>query len=191
MSQAPTAAIRPTLIIHAHPAQSRSQVTRALLETLSSLPHTSVRSLYHLYPDFDIDIEAEQHALRAVQNVIWLAPVHWYGVPSLLKHWIDNVLTYGWAYGRGGAALHGKNLWWVASAGADAREYSASGSHHRPFAEYIAPIQGIAEYCGMHWLPPFITHGMSQADAAQWQSTRAGLLAQAHRLLAERIGEAQ
>lgn len=149
----------PTLILHVHPRPAQSRVTRELLQALQDLPAVSVRSLYALYPDFDIDVAAEQQALREASLVVWLAPVHWYGLPALFKHWVDQVLLHGWAYGAGGDALHGKTVWWVASAGAPESDYQAGGAHQRPFADFVPPVEQIARFCGMGWLPPFVVHG--------------------------------
>jgi glutathione-regulated potassium-efflux system ancillary protein KefF len=96
----------------------------------------------------------------------------------MMKHWIDSVLTYGWAYGKGGQALRGKRVWWVTSAGAGEQEYAADGSNFRPFADFIAPIEGTARYCGMQWLPPFIVHAYAHVDPAQ-QAALCNQLAQA------------
>lgn len=148
-----------TLVIHAHPRPSQSVVTQALLDTLAPLEHTAVRSLYGLYPDFDIDVPAEQEALSRADLVVWLAPVHWYSVPALLKHWIDQVLAHGWAYGHGAAALRGKTAWWVASAGGAPHTYASGGIHGRPFDDFVAPIEHTARFCGMHWMPPCVVHG--------------------------------
>lgn len=148
-----------TLVIHAHPSPRRSVVVRSLLQTLEAVPHTTVRSLYHLYPDFDIDVAAEQAALVEAERVVWLAPVYWYSVPALLKHWFDQVLANGWAFGTGGTALRGKTAWWVASAGGSHADYTPNGVHQRPFADFIAPIEHTARFCGMHWLPPHVEHG--------------------------------
>lgn len=156
-----------TLVIHAHPHPSRSLVTQRLKHVFDAAPDTQVRSLYELYPDFDIDTAAEQQALSRARLVVWLAPVYSYGVPALMKHWFDNVLTHGWAYGQDGNALQGKTAWWVASAGADASAYAPGGEHGRPFADFVAPIEQTARYCGMHWLAPHVVyagHTVSEAE---------------------------
>lgn len=148
-----------TLVIHAHPRPGQSVVTQALFNALAPLNHTALRSLYSLYPDFDIDVAAEQEALSRADLIIWLTPVHWYSVPALMKHWFDQVLTHGWAYGHGSNALHGKTAWWVASAGGNEAAYGPGGAHMRPFADYVPPIEHTARFCGMQWLPPFVVHG--------------------------------
>ena len=53
-----------TLILYAHPYPHRSRGCAALVGAVSDLPEVRVRGLYDLYPDFDIDVAAEQDALK-------------------------------------------------------------------------------------------------------------------------------
>jgi glutathione-regulated potassium-efflux system ancillary protein KefF len=151
------------LVVYAHPYPSRSRASAALLAGINDLPEVSVRSLYDLYPDFDIDVEAEQAALSAAQLVVWLHPIYWYSVPGLLKQWFDVVLTRGWAYGhangKAGAALHGKDCLWVSTTGGTEQAYTTTGAHQRAFEDFLAPIEQTAKFCGMTWLPPITAHG--------------------------------
>jgi glutathione-regulated potassium-efflux system ancillary protein KefF len=154
-------------IVLAHPYPSHSLVNRALLEAARQRPGIEVCWLYDRYPDFDIDVEAEQAALARAGLVVWMHPVFWYSVPGLLKHWFDTVLTPGWAFGVEGTVLRGKDCLWVATTGADDAAYTAGGRHGRPFSDFAAPIEQTARFCGMNWLPPFVVHGASAIDAAQ------------------------
>lgn len=182
-----------TLIVHAHPRPAQSVATRGLLLALAELPDVSVHPLYDRYPDFDIDVAAEQQALREADLIIWLSPVYWYSVPGLLKHWFDTVLTHGWAYGHAHAAqgtgpatqaLAGKTAWWVASAGGLPATYGPAGEHGRPFADYTHAIEQTARFCGMHWAPPFVLHGGHRLDAAARAEAGHELRRQAQELLA-------
>lgn len=164
-----------TLVICAHPRPSASRNTDALRQVFATEPDTTVRSLYDLYPDFDIDVGAEQRALAEAEVIVCLAPVYWYSVPALMKHWFDQVLAYGWAYGPGGTALRGKSLWWVTSAGASQADYAVGGSHGRPFGDFVAPIETIAHFCGMRWLPPFVMHGGHTNSREQLSATAEAL----------------
>ena len=157
------------LIIHAHPYPQHSRACKALLNAVRDLPGLEVRALYDLYPDFDIDVAAEQAALARADLVVWLNPLYWYSVPSMLKHWFDVVLLRGFAYGRDGDALRGKNCLWVVSTGGDEGSYSASGMHAQPFEEFVLPIEQTARFCGMQWQTPIVLHGaheVSDADIA-------------------------
>ncbi len=146
------------LVIHAHPYPSRSRAGAALLEGIRDLPGLELRSLYDLYADFDIDVAAEQAALERAGLVVWLHPLYWYTVPGLMKHWFDEVLVGGWAHGKGGTALAGKDCLWVTTAG-DVLAFSPEGRHHHSFAAFVPVVEQTARYCGMNWLPPFVVHG--------------------------------
>lgn len=145
-------------LIYAHPYTERSLANRELLAAIDDLPFVARRSLYDLYPDFDIDVDAEQRALAAADLVVLQHPVYWYNVPALLKLWIDDVFALGWAYGEGGTALAGKSLQWIVTAGGDQRAYSSGGPHGHPFEVFIAPMRQTALFCGMHWLEPLVVH---------------------------------
>ncbi len=104
------------LIIYAHPYPQHSHANKRMLEQAGTLEGVEIRSLYQLYPDFNIDVAAEQAAARA-DLVIWQHPMQWYSVPPLLKLWMDKVLSHGWAYGHNGIALRGKSLMWAVTTG--------------------------------------------------------------------------
>jgi glutathione-regulated potassium-efflux system ancillary protein KefF len=122
------------------------------------LPGVEVRSLYDLYPDFDINAAAEREAMERAKLVVWLHPLYWYTVPALMKLWFDEVLLGGWAHGKGGTALRGKDCLWATTAG-DTQAYSVAGKHAHPFEAFIPVVEQTARYCGMNWLEPFVVHG--------------------------------
>lgn len=157
------------LVIHAHPYPRRSRACAAILAAIRDLPDLEVRSLYELYPDFDVDIAAEQAALERARLVVWLHPLYWYTAPGLMKHWLDVVLTGGWAHGKG-AALAAKDCLWVTTAG-DVEAFTPEGRHHHAFADFVPVLEQTARYCGMNWLAPFVVHGAHEiADAALRQA---------------------
>lgn len=123
--------------------------------------------MYDTYPDFDIDVRREQALLEAADLVIFQHPVMWYSMPALLKEWVDVVLESGWAHGRGGVALHGKDFWLVATAGGSPEAYQEGGYHGHEFAAFLPPFQQIATLCGMRWLPPYVLHGAHRVTDAQ------------------------
>lgn len=167
----------PILVIHAHPYPSRSRGVAALLAAVRDLPGVEVRSIYDRYPTFDIDVPAEQAALARATLMVWLHPIQWYSVPGLMKHWFDVVLTRGWAHGPEGNALQGKHCLWAVTTGGAPEAYAATGMHARAFAEFVAPIEQTARYCGMTWLPPHIVHGAHAIDAAALAAEAAALRA--------------
>ncbi|WP_296948059.1 NAD(P)H-dependent oxidoreductase [uncultured Massilia sp.] len=154
------------LVIYAHPAPQRSPVNRRLVEEARAVPGVRVQDLYELYPDFDIDGETEHALLAAAHLVVFLHPFRWYGMPSMLKEWMEVVLQPGWAYGKGECALRGKGYWLVTTTGSGPEAYRPGGLHGRPFADFLAPFEQTAALCGMDWIEPLVMHGAARADAA-------------------------
>lgn len=155
------------LIIAAHPQIDHSRITRRLVGTAATAPgRVAVHDLYARYPDYFIDVAAEQAALRDARLVVWLHPVQWYAMPPLMKLWLDEVYSFGWAYGPGGNALRGKDLWLVASTGGAARSYRPDGYNRYFFDAFLHPYEQTAALVGMRWLPPLVLHGAHHVDDA-------------------------
>lgn len=149
------------LVLLAHPDLRLSRVNRRLRQVVLDQPQATVtlRDLYALYPDHSIDVEAEQAAAQAADLIVWQHPIHWYSMPSLMKQWLDEVLTLGWAYGPGGTALQGKDLWLVASTGGPEEAYHPSGYNRYFFDAFLPPYEQTAALCGLRFLPPLVLHG--------------------------------
>lgn len=69
------------LIIYAHPYPHHSHANKRMLEQARTLEGVEIRSLYQLYPDFNIDIAAEQEALSRADLIVWQHPMQWYSIP--------------------------------------------------------------------------------------------------------------
>jgi glutathione-regulated potassium-efflux system ancillary protein KefF len=164
------------LVLVAHPDLARSRVSRALVAAARSLPadDVEVRDLYALYPDYLIDVEAEQRALAAARTVVWVHPVQWYTMPALMKLWLDEVFAFGWAYGPGAHALAGKCVWLVASTGGPEYSYLPGGSNGRPFEDFLPAYAQTAAIVGMRFLEPRIFHGAHRAPEAEVQAFARG-----------------
>jgi glutathione-regulated potassium-efflux system ancillary protein KefF len=158
------------LVLAAHPHLEHSRVNAQMMRSAaaSSLAgRVQVRDLYALYPDYLIDVAAEQRELAAAQLVVWLQPLHWYGMTPLLKLWVDEVFAFGWAYGPGGKALVGKDLWLVASTGGAEDSYRPQGTNQHFFDAFLPPYEQTAALCGMRFLPPLLLHGAHRVGEAE------------------------
>ena len=159
------------LVILAHPQLAHSHANQALAESARALAaqgaDVAVRDLYALYPDYLVDVAAEQAALAGVQLLVWLHPIHWYGMPPLMKLWLDDVFAYGWAYGPGGTALAGVDLWLATSTGGPDTSYRSDGYNRYFFDAFLPPYEQTATLAGMRFLPPLVLHGAHRASPAE------------------------
>jgi len=178
MNPASAAAPADILVIAAHPALEQSRVNRMLLRAARKAgARVEVRDLYALYPDYLIDVAAEQARLAAARLVVWQHPIHWYGMTPLLKLWVDDVLGFGWAYGPGGSALKGKDLWLVVSTGGPDDSYRPDSYNRYFFDAFLPPYEQTAALCGMRFIPPLTIHGAHRASDAD-VAEQAGVYAQ-------------
>ena len=112
------------LVLFAHPRLSGSVVQQAMLAAIAGLDGVTIHDLYAAYPDFAIDVAAEQHWLLAHDVIVLQHPFYWYSSPAIIKEWQDLVLENGWAYGPGGTRLRRKFLLSALSTGGTDRGLS-------------------------------------------------------------------
>jgi glutathione-regulated potassium-efflux system ancillary protein KefF len=165
-----TAAPPEVLVLVAHPQMEQSRANRTLMRAAGELAAASrgrveVRDLYALYPDYLIDVPVEQALLAQAKLVVWQHPVHWYSMPPLMKLWLDEVLAFGWAYGPGGTALQGKDLWLAATTGGPEDSYRPDSYNRYFFDAFLPPYEQTAALCGMRFLPPLLLHGAHRVGA--------------------------
>lgn len=146
------------LILFAHPAYEKSRAGRALREAAEGLPGVTLHDLYREYPDFQVEIPAEQERLLAHDRIVFQHPFYWYSAPALLKEWMDLVLEHGWAYGGQGRALEGKWLMNAVTTGGPLEAYGPQGGNRFRMREYLRPFDQTAKLCRMEYLAPFTFH---------------------------------
>ena len=148
-----------TSIFLFHPNLDQSTVNLRLAQAAEGQEGVQIRDLYGLYPDFEIDVNAEQDILEASDRIVLQFPMYWYSTPALLKQWEDDVLLYGWAYGSTGNALAGKELLVAVSTGGAGDAYSRESSYGYTITELLRPLQATANMVQMTYLEPFTTTG--------------------------------
>ena len=116
------------------------------------------------------DVAAEQRKLLAADALILQFPLWWFGMPAILKGWIDRVWAYGLAYGYrdagnryryGEGAFRGKRALLCVTVGGPQADYGPRGINGT-LDELLFPItHGMLFFPGMHVLP---THAVYAAD---------------------------
>ncbi|QJD96651.1 NAD(P)H-dependent oxidoreductase [Mucilaginibacter robiniae] len=150
------------LIILAHPRFNSSLANKTIMEELqSSSEHHEIRNIHSLYPDYKIDVLAEQEALLRHGIILLQYPFYWLNLPAILKHWIDEVFAYQFAYGSQGDKLKGKNLIPSFTVGAAEKEYLLSGKHHMRIYEFCKSLEHTAYYAQMNYIDPICFFGAS------------------------------
>ncbi|WOO40794.1 NAD(P)H-dependent oxidoreductase [Rubellicoccus peritrichatus] len=156
---------RKILVLFAHPGLENSRCNQALKEAVCEMSGVTFHDLYAVYPDFAINVKAEQTLLTDHDAVIFQFPFYWYSTPAILKEWQDLVLEHGWAYGQEGNQLQGKLFGVVTTSGGGPEAYQRGGYNHYTMNELLHPLERTAILCGMRWLLPFaVQHALTIED---------------------------
>ncbi|MFJ8825572.1 NAD(P)H-dependent oxidoreductase [Streptomyces sp. NPDC102467] len=124
------------------------------------------------------DVVAEQEKLRWADAVVFQFPLWWFGVPAILKGWIDRVFTAGFAYGPEVAPpyshgpLAGRRALVSVTYGARPGAFSDRGIHG-PLADVLFPVQhGLLWFTGIAPLEPFAVSGAHEVPEARFTEIR-------------------
>ena len=145
-----------TLVILVHPDMENSRINKSWKEELEKYPDKiTIHELYKEYPDWNIDIKKEQELILKHDNIIFEFPLYWYSSPPILKKWLDDVLSFNWAYGNE-YRLKGKNIGFAVSVGGPETEYSKTGSVKFSMNEILIPFETTVEYIKANLIPHYI-----------------------------------
>jgi NAD(P)H dehydrogenase (quinone) len=124
------------------------------------------------------DVTEEQRKLVWADAIVLQFPIWWYGMPAILKGWVDRVYAFGFAYGIGAhgggswgrrfgeGTLEGKRGMVAMTVGGRMAHYGPRGVNG-PMDELLWPIQhGVLFYPGMTVVPPAIYYEVGRAEQA-------------------------
>jgi putative NADPH-quinone reductase len=172
------------LIILAHPNFEKSLANKAIIEEVKKSDlNVTVRDISSLYPDYKIDVKAEQKVLLEHETIVFQYPFYWYNMPAILKHWFDVVFEYQFAYGSKGDKLKNKNFVPSFTVGAPEREYHTLGEHHFRVLEFCKNLEQTAYYAQMNYIEPVYFHGTSLAAGYTKMEVEGKARDHAHKLI--------
>ncbi|MGV8963385.1 MAG: NAD(P)H-dependent oxidoreductase [Candidatus Saccharimonadaceae bacterium] len=151
-----------TLVIVIHPDIESSVVNKRWIEELNKYPERyEIRQLHKIYPDGKIDVLEEQKQIEQYDKIVFQFPFYWFNCPPFFKQWMDEVLTYGWAYGnKSGYRVSGKKIALAISVGIDEHEYKSTGKYTYTMTELTRTFKLTFEYVKADYSPFFAYYGM-------------------------------
>lgn len=139
------------LLVTGHTYEQISVANKMIVEGLKKrIPTIKEDNLVELYPDFRIDIKAEQEKLLWADTVLIQVPLFWFSMPSIIMRWIEEVFQHGWAYGSKGKALQGKNIIVGITAGSKTEVYE-SGQAGLTVKDFDKRFKTIFSFCNMNY----------------------------------------
>lgn len=150
------------LVVVIHPDMNVSVFNKRWVEELKKdADQYYVHELYKSYPDEKIDVAAEQKLLEQFDEIIFQFPFYWFNCPPLFKKWLDEVLTYGWAFGKkSGYKLKGKKIALAISIGISEFEFRENEKYKYTMQELLRPFELTFEYVKADYRPFFPHYGI-------------------------------
>ncbi|EFK32987.1 General stress protein 14 [Chryseobacterium gleum] len=156
------------LIIYAHPNENslNHNLLNTVVDTLRSQHHEIiVRDLYKIGFDPVLsladmqgqrmgkasdDVKTEQDHISWAEQITFIYPIWWTGLPAMMKGYIDRVFSYGFAYrydqGVQKGLLKGKSTMIINTHGKSSEEYEKTGMDK---ALTLTSDHGIFIYSGL------------------------------------------
>lgn len=120
------------------------------------------------------DVQTEQDFITWADQIIFVYPIWWTGMPAIMKGYIDRVFSYGFAYrydqGVQKGLLTGKKAIIINSHGKSNSEYEAIGMDK---ALALTSDTGIFNYCGFEIQKHFYFDKADRASAEsilEWEN---------------------
>ncbi len=119
---------------------------------------------------FSDELKKEMKHLEDIDTLIFNFPLWWFGMPAILKGWVDRVLAYGFAYGGQygmgpNGKFAGKKAFLNVTTGSPESLYQENNGHHRTIENILLNInKGILELVGFEVLPSHVSFGVSRVS---------------------------
>jgi NAD(P)H dehydrogenase (quinone) len=120
---------------------------------------------------FAADVVAEHEKLFRADFLIFQFPLWWFGLPAILKGWVDRVFAAGLTYGGGrwysSGVFKGKRAMLSLTTGGGPTIYSPRGLNGE-LETLLFPIQhGMLYFLGFDVLPPFVAWAVARSTQEQ------------------------
>lgn len=145
-----------TLMIISHPDVAQSSSQQFLLAAIKGEEQIQIRHLESILAeqeDHHFDKTIERACLQEADRIILQFPFYWYQCPSVMKQWMDEVLTLNLSQ-----KDKKKEFGIVVTVGAKKDRYTVGGSVGFGIEELLRPYQALANQLGWKYQTPFVIY---------------------------------
>lgn len=145
-----------TLMIISHPDVAQSSSQQFLLAAINGEEQIQIRHLESILAEREnhyFDKTMERACLQEADRIILQFPFYWYQCPSVMKQWMDEVLTLNLSQ-----KDKKKEFGIVVTVGAKKDRYTVGGSVGFGIEELLRPYQALANQLGWKYQTPFVIY---------------------------------
>ncbi len=160
--------MKKTLAIFAHPYFEYSSTNIELIKAYETSDLITFKDLYEEYPDFHIATFKERKRIREYERLIFHFPLIWFGLPPLLRLWIDEVFDMSWkAEDENNHPLMNKDAVIIVTIGATEENYQHNGLYKTTIEELLKPLTLCLEVTGIEIkeiIPVYYADDLEEAE---------------------------
>lgn len=131
--------MKKSLVLFAHPYFEYSTTNVELIKVYEESGSFEFRDLYEEYPDFHIATFRERKRLRNYDRLIFHFPLIWFGIPPLLKLWVDEVFDMNW-FSEDDHPLANKDAVIIITSGGKEENYSEFGLYETTMSDLMKQL---------------------------------------------------
>lgn len=146
-----------TMVVISHPTIQTSSSQQFFLATVKGEEAVTVRQIDEVWserrPHFARETEEKALVDSGTERLILQFPMYWYQAPSVMKEWIDTVMSKSAPF-----AKQIKELGIVVTLGVKEEAFRAGGKEQFTISELLRPFQALANAMNWKYLPIFEVH---------------------------------
>jgi len=124
---------------------------------------------------FADELKQEMNKLEWCDILIFNFPLWWFGLPAMLKGWVDRVFAMGFVYGNGkgvydSGVFNQKTAFILMTTGGPEQAYAEDGRNGNMDTILFPIHHGMFYFTGMTVLPPFISWGPARMTDSERQN---------------------
>ena len=151
------------IVISGHPDIDNSTANKTIVDVLEKENNIKISKLMSTYSDYRIDANKEINNLLDADVIVLQFPFHWYGVPAILKMWIDSITT-PLVYGPNKGGLKEKTFLLSTTTGGPSESYQSDGYNKFTMEELLLPLLKLGDSLEMDVLKPLVLHSAMFQD---------------------------
>jgi glutathione-regulated potassium-efflux system ancillary protein KefG len=159
--------LKKPLVLFAHPYLEHSTTNVRLLDCYEDSANNTFRDLYEDYPDFHIHTFRERKRIVDYDRLVFHFPIIWFGMPPLLKLWIDEVFDMRWISEGEFNILSGKDALIVTSVGGSRSNYSKEGKYKTCVDELLTGLRVALDVNNIELKKTFIVYNADTLNEKQ------------------------
>ncbi|HTM64487.1 MAG TPA: NAD(P)H-dependent oxidoreductase [Gammaproteobacteria bacterium] len=160
------------LYVYAHP--NRESLNHSIMmHAAAELERNDVNVIVSDLYSAPLDISAEQKKIASANHIIFQFPLWWFSAPAIMKAWLDNVLTKGFAYDIdkqfANGLLRDKTASLTVTMQSPENAYQPPGIHGTNLKNFLLPFHHTLRFTGIKPLATFAVFSALEMNQSRYR----------------------